>query len=175
MEKIKNNPEKLCSFYVSELHLATMILPYINKKINEKAKIITFLENNIEENIKMLISKLNLKNEKKILNLNWKQNQNINEENISEKLKDLKEGQNIILINGKKEYIENMNKKIEEIMKKISNEIKNKKIKIINCYEVIEFNGDIKEILDMHDKVLNTSGEKNIEEVFEGYIGKRAV
>lgn len=171
MEKIKNNPEKLCSFYVSELHLATMILPYINKEINEKANIITFLEKNIEENIKMLISKLNLKNEEKILNLNWKENKI--EEDIIEKLENMKKCQNIILINGKKEYIEKMNSKIEEIMQQISEE--NKDIKIINCYEVIELNGNIKDVLDKHDKVLNTSGEKNIEEVFEGYIGKSAV
>ena len=43
------------------------------------------------------------------------------------------------------------------------------KIKIINCYEVEDFNINIKEILGKHDKILNTSGEKNIAEVFEGY------
>ena len=42
-------------------------------------------------------------------------------------------------------------------------------IKIINLFEVTEFNNHIMEILDAHDKVLNTSGEKEIEEVFEGY------
>ena len=42
-------------------------------------------------------------------------------------------------------------------------------IKIINLFEVTEFNNHIMEILDAHDKVLNTSGEKQIEEVFEGY------
>ena len=45
----------------------------------------------------------------------------------------------------------------------------NKKIKIVNCYEVTEFNTNIKEILDEHDKILNTSGEKEKGEVFEGY------
>ena len=42
-------------------------------------------------------------------------------------------------------------------------------ITIVNCYEIIEFNGSINEILDSHDKILNTSGEKEIEEVFDEY------
>ena len=58
MEILNNNIEKLCSFYVSDWHLVTMLLPYINKEINENANIITILENNIEENIKTLIKKL---------------------------------------------------------------------------------------------------------------------
>ena len=42
-------------------------------------------------------------------------------------------------------------------------------MKIINCYEIIEFNGSITEILDKHDKILNTSGEKEIKEIFTDY------
>ena len=33
MEILKNNIERLCSFYVSDWHLVTMLLPYINKQI----------------------------------------------------------------------------------------------------------------------------------------------
>ena len=46
------------------------------------------------------------------------------------------------------------------------------KITIINCYEVMQFNNNVKEILDKHDKILNTSGEMEIEKVFEGYVKK---
>ena len=31
MEKLENSPERICGFYVSDWHLVTMILPYINK------------------------------------------------------------------------------------------------------------------------------------------------
>lgn len=31
------------------------------------------------------------------------------------------------------------------------------------------FNDNIKEILDKHGKIFNTSGEHDIEEIFEGY------
>lgn len=49
------------------------------------------------------------------------------------------------------------------------------KIKVINFYEVLEFNYNITEILDEHDKILNTSGEKEINEVFEGYEKKKII
>ena len=77
MESLKMDVEKICSFYVNEWHLVTMVLPYINKEINEKANITTILENDIEENVKTLLAKLNLKNEKTILEINWKANKEI--------------------------------------------------------------------------------------------------
>ena len=177
MENLKKNTEKLCSFYVSEWHLVTMLLPYINQKLNEKANIITILENNIEENIKTLTSKLNLKNEKEILAIDWKETQKIEYSKIVKKLmkfvnqiKDL----NIILINGNKTYIDLVNQNVNQFLEKNTNHFKNKKIKIINCYEVTEFNDSIHEILEGHHKILNTSGEKDIADVFEGYQRKMA-
>ena len=54
--EIKNyHVEKLCGFYVSDWHLATTVLPYINSKIEENTKVITFIENNIENNILILM------------------------------------------------------------------------------------------------------------------------
>ena len=71
--EIKNyHVEKLCGFYVSDWHLATTVLPYINSKIEENTKVITFLENNIEKNIQILMQKLNLKNKNDILKIRWK-------------------------------------------------------------------------------------------------------
>ena len=171
MEILKNNIEKICSFYVSDWHLVTMLLPYINKQINEKANIITILENDIEENIKTLIKRLNLKNEEKILNLNWKKTNGIKYSEIERKLKNLKKEQilNVVFINGKKEYIDMTNKNVEKFLSENKNKYKNINIKIINCFEVSEFNINMQEILYNHDKILNTSGEKEINEVFEGY------
>ena len=90
MEILKNNIEKLCSFYVSDWHLVTMLLPYINKQINEKANVITLLENDIDENIKTLIKKLNLKNEQKILDINWKRTNGMKYSELKNKMKELK-------------------------------------------------------------------------------------
>ena len=60
---------KLCSFYVSDWHLVTMLLPYINKQINEETKIATIIENDIKNNVEVLVKKLNLKNQEKILKI----------------------------------------------------------------------------------------------------------
>lgn len=172
MENFKNSTERLCSFYVSEWHLVTMILPYINKELNEKANITTILENDIEDNIKTLIQKLNLKNEKEILGIDWKSCQEIKYLELSKKFDKLLKNKgttNIIFISGGKEYIDLVNKNIEKWSNKNIERLKGVKLKIINCYEVTEFNSSIKEILDSHDKVLNTAGEKRIEEVFDGY------
>lgn len=162
MEVQKNNLTKLCSFYVSDWHLVTMLLPYINQKINEQAKIATILEKDIEENVVTLVEKLSLKNKEKILSLNWDK-----QEELTSKISELQKNQELIVfVNGSKEFIEKYNKKLIKYFEK--NLIRNE-IKIINCYEVIEFNGSITEILDGHDKILNTSGEKEIKEVFIDY------
>lgn len=195
MKKENKKIERLCSFYVSNWHLVTMLLPYINKKIEKNTKIITILENNIEENIKKLLERLNLKNEEKILKINWKNfnsqkyeevseylsEQNKSLENIiindknskdiitNNKNKNVKDV--IILVNGSKENIEINNQNIQKWLKKE----KINKAKIINFFEVTEFNNKISEILDNHDKVFNTSGEREISEVFEGYEKEKKV
>lgn len=65
--------EKSCSFYVSDFHLEMMLLPYINKKIDSKENVEILTEKNLEETLKILVSKTNLKeeNKEKILNLGW--------------------------------------------------------------------------------------------------------
>lgn len=164
-----SNYSKLCSFYISDWHLVTMLLPYINKKINEQIEIATILEKDIKENVNTLVEKLNLKNKEKILNLEWNK-KDIRENNIIKNLLSNTNNEKIIIVNGNKEYIEKVNLKLEEYIN--GRNIKSK-IKIINCYEIVEFDGSITEILDKHDKVLNTSGEKEIEEIFEDYERKK--
>lgn len=162
--------EKLCGFYVSNWHLATTILPYINSKIDKKSKVITILENNIEENIKILMNKLNLKNKNKILNINWKNTNNNKYSYIKNILNNeiQKDTENIIFISGNKNYIEIVHNNVNKFLKNFIN----KNIKIIDFYEVTEFNSNIVNILDGHDKILNTSGEKEISDVFDGYNEK---
>ncbi len=171
MNNQKNRVTKLCSFYVSEWHLVTMLLPYINKKINEEVEIATILENDVENNVKTLVEKLNLKNSEKILEINWKNKSSKIEEIIENSI-----GKEIlIIVNGNKEFIDNSNKEISNYLEVNNEKFKNKNIKIVDCYEIVEFNGSIIEILDAHDKILNTSGEKEINEVFEDYNRKEKI
>ena len=71
------------------------------------------------------------------------------------------------LFEVKKEFIDVVNKHIDKWLKK-NTKVK-QEIKIINCYEITDFNYNITEILDSHDRIINTSGEKRIDEVFEDY------
>ena len=48
MEERKKSMELLCSFYVSDWHIVTMILPYINTQINKGVKVATILEKDLE-------------------------------------------------------------------------------------------------------------------------------
>ena len=69
---VENNKiEKICCFYVSDFHLEMILVPYINAHINENIVIIT--ENDFNETVGILVSKMNLKkeNKEKILNLGW--------------------------------------------------------------------------------------------------------
>ena len=157
MNSLNSNVKKICSFYVNDWHLTVMLLPYIKQEVENQKRIITFMEQNLEDNVTILLSKLNLQEDikKQIKAIKWNTNTNLK----------YTEGETTILVSGKKDYIEKVNKSLEKYEKN------NKKqtIKIINCYEVSNFNKNIKEVLDSHDAILNTGGERPIEEVFEGY------
>lgn len=164
------NIKKVCSFCVSDLHLITMLLPYLNKKIKEKEKVVTILEKDLEEQTNLVLSRLTLNEEEKLnlLNINWNRkiiyNFKMIEEEVNKICKNNK-GINVI-INGSKEYIEAVNKKLSEMFSSL--ELQGE-IKVINCYDITKLDEDIKDILKSHDTILNTSGEKQISEVFEGY------
>ena len=140
-----DNIKKICNFYVSDWHLAVMLLPYINKEINKGTKITTVFQNNMKNNIETLVRKLNLKNEKEILQIDW------NTKN------------NSILERYVKENLSGGNEKVIEYIGK--NKTKKNFIKIVDCYEVEQNEEKMYNIIKMHDCVLNTSGEHNIEKI----------
>ena len=160
MSDLNKNTKKVCSFYVSEWHLITMIIPYLREKTNSKANIITIFEKSMKENIETLMEKVVLNNEdkEKILSINW----NKSEEKIENKINIKNENETIVIIAGSKDYIKSKNRIIDEY--------KNKNITVINCFELANFKDDIKDILETHKYVLNTSGEKKVEDVFEMYV-----
>lgn len=166
----KQNIKKVCSFCVSDLHLVTMLLPYLDKKIKENEKFITISENNLEEQIKLVLSRLTLNSESKnnLANINWNTKNLYNYEAMSKEIKKVcKSNNNLsIIVNGSKEYIEVVNGNLNKFFE--NSKIQNS-IKIINCYDITTLDDDIKFILKTHDIILNTSGEKDISEVFVGY------
>ena len=140
-KKIKN----ICNFYVSDYHLEIMLLPYISKKIDNEEKVIIITEKDLRDSLKIVIDRINIEEHKKekIVNLKWN----------SQKLENIIENTNIILI-GSSKFINN---KILELKEK-----KIKNLTIIACYDYNEEKNDIQEIVTKYDEILNTLGINNI-------------
>lgn len=143
----ENKIQKSCCFYASDYHLEMIILPYINKKIDEKAQVTIITEKNLSKTIETVVSKINLSEQRKqeILEIDWKNNKN---NQIGELINTKKEV--AIFVIGSKKYIEKTNKEIDNI-----NKIEN--INIVNCYNFQEVKNNMVEIVDKHKKVINSS------------------
>ncbi len=169
---------RICSFYVSDWHLAAMLLPYIEDSEEREEHLNTILEKNISYNMKEILSRINMSERKKesIINIGWENKKILKYGEIKKYMeKNIKFNKKVtIIVEGKKERIECINKNIDRWIKKSEKKINKKEIRIINCYEVTEFNNDLNEILDKHDKILNTAGIHEIEEMYDGYQRKRA-
>lgn len=156
MNKNQSTKEKSCVFYVSDYHFEMISLPYISKKLEEEKRVIIFTENNLEDTVKTLTLKINLKEDKKqkILNLDWKDN---DENKFSKLEKYINEEKNIeIFIKGSNEYIEKTNKKINEYTEE------NNKTKIIDCYDVGRIDEYLVDIAQKYNNVIGTAGEKSL-------------
>lgn len=152
MNTEENQIEKICSFYVSDYHLEMIMIPYINRKIEEKANIEIITERKLKDTVKEVIKKINLTKQRKkeMLNLSWNNNS-------TKKIKnEASSAEQIIFVVGSTQYIEKINEEIEEI------EAKKAKTKIINCYNIGEIKQNITEIAIKHKKILNTKEEKEI-------------
>lgn len=149
--KLKKYIQKTCCFYASDWHLTVMLLPYINSKVEENSSIYMKCENNIEEKMIVLLNKLDIKNKRNIMNINW--NNKVQEDTNDDNEK-------IYIVSGKNSYIEDTNKIIEQYYKN-----KEVPVKIINCYEITEKNNLNKIIKENgYTQILNTRGENNIAE-----------
>ena len=156
----QTNIKKFCNFYVSDLHLSVMLLPYISKQVNEDVEITTIFEKLEKKNIETILDKLNVKNKEKILNINWFNTNKDTYENRENTIdKSIRNNKKItIIIGGDKKYNYETSKNVTEHLK----DINNSSIKIINCYNINEIGNDIKSIVKEYDGILNTSGEVKI-------------
>lgn len=169
MKKKENQIKKVCSFYVNDWHLTTMMLPYMNRRIRENVTIETMLQNGIEDKVSELIGKMNLSKDSssKILGINWTSNTVLKYSEIKSMIEEaMREEEIDILVNGTTDYIEIINQSIKKVLEETK--IKGKQINIINAYEVTQFE-NINEVLEKHNAILNTSGIQEISDVFEGY------
>ena len=139
------NIKKTCLFCASDYHLEMILLPYIKERM-DSSNIIIFTENNLEESIKVLLTKVNLdENDKeKIKSLNWKKTNDFKFEEIN----NMKDKNINIIINGSSNYIESVNKKIKEVLRR--------DIEIVDCIHVLDSDIEITEISKKYEKILNT-------------------
>lgn len=156
MNKNQETKEKTCTFFASDYHFEMISLPYIEKNLEDNKEIIILTENNLEETIKVLISRTNLEEEKKnkILNIDWKDDDLNKFKKIEKDIKNKKEI--IIFIKGKENYINNINKNIEKWVKN------SEKTKIIDCYDIDEIKEDLTKVTVNYKNILNTTGEKRL-------------
>lgn len=136
--------KKKCLFCASDYHLEMILLPYLKERIDEPNIIIT--ENNLEESINVLLTKVNLdENDKeKIRRLNWKNTDDFKIEEIN----NMKDKNVNIIINGSYNYIELVNKKIKEFVKK--------DVEVVDCIHIGDSDIGITEISKKYEKILNT-------------------
>ena len=147
--------KKTCTFFASDYHFEMISLPYINKKIENREDVVILTENNLEETVKILVEKTNLKeeNRNKILEIDWK-NDDLNKfKKIKNNVKNNKK--TVVFVKGKENYIKNINRNIEKW--NLDN-----KINIIDCYDIEEIGDKMKTIIDKYECILNTKGEKEI-------------
>lgn len=134
--------KKMCCFYASEDHLASILLPYINEKTQENQNVVTILEKNIGKSIKNLRKIMNIPKE------NWKKIEN--SFNNNEKFDE----ETIVIIGGSNEFIE-----------KTKVNFQNSKI-LICCYKFLQDMKYIEKVLEENDNLLTTEGAKPISNLF---------
>lgn len=155
MIKENKSTEKSCLFFASDYHFEMISLPYINNKIKEDKNVIIITENDLENTMEKLISRVNLeeKDKNRILELDWKNDDFSKFKNVKKANEENKE--TVIFIKGKRNYIENVNKNIE-------NWIDNKEINVIDCYDINEIEKSVSDVAKQYNKILSTAGMKNL-------------
>lgn len=132
--------KSFCSFYVSEYHLLTILMPYINEQISNFKNVELILENDMSEHVKKFLKRNEIFNISKIMKLNWKKSKKDGVE--------IKENVDIVIVCGKEGFIEKVNEKVEE----------NINVKeVINCFNIESLNS-LDEVVKEHDFVLRTNG-----------------
>ena len=155
----RETKEKVCTFFVSDYHFEMVSLPYINKKLEENEDVIVLTENNLEETIQVLLSKMNFKEERKnkILSINWKNDDFAKFKEIKRNVE--KQNEFTIFIKGKENYIHNINENIKKWIEE------NSKIKVIDCYDMEDVGSNMDTVMASYKSILSTSGEKEIEKL----------
>ena len=121
--------EKLCLFFASDYHFEMISLPYINESLKKNKDVIIMTENDLDSSVDKVLSSINLSNEEKnnLVKIDWKNDNLVKFKEVKDANKNGKEV--LIFIKGKENYINNMNKNIEN-WTNLDN------VKIVDCYDI---------------------------------------
>lgn len=147
-----NKEEMICSFCVNDYHLAVMLIPYIYEAIEEGRKVLTFLDRDLEEITRRVIS-TNSKFWKKEHILNQIDFKKTRFDRIAEKFENA-QNNDIIIVAGNDEFIERMNRLIINFHTNFT---------IINCFYVSDIAKNENFKISDYAKILNTKGLEKIE------------
>ena len=155
MIKENERKEKMCLFFASDYHFEMISLPYISKNLDKNKKVVMITENNLEETVEKVLERTNLASEQKdkIIKIDWK-NDDLNKFREIKSAKDDNK-ETVIFVKGKENYINNMNKNIE-------NWVNINGVEIINCYDINEVKEDVSSIVKKYNKILSTSGVEKL-------------
>ncbi len=159
----RNESRRAYMFYASDYHFEMIGLLNINKEIKENKKIVILTENNLQESIETVLSKVNLKEDEKnkIKQINWTDKGK--EAELKNAVLNIKENQKLsIYIKGTEKFIKEQNQKIENLIKTNNCEVAYKNISITDCYNFIEISDNSKEIANKYSNKINTEGKKKM-------------
>ena len=142
--------EKLCNFYASKYHLSIILLEYLKEKKSKKYSVITFLQDEIEDELNVLRDKYKYDIDL-TKDVDFKSTKDIYK-------KEIDSSKNIIfIVEGNLNYIKEANEYINSFLEKNSN------AKIVNCYNFSHQKQYMRDIIAKSDKILFTTGEKVID------------
>ena len=151
MMKKNKRKEKICLFFASDYHFEMISLPYINESLKKNKDVVIMTENDLENSVNKVISSINLNEEEKnrLNKIDWKNDELNKFKEVKNADKDGKEL--LIFVKGRENYINNMNKNIE-------NWTNLKNVEIVDCYDINEVQNNAGEIAKQYDNVLFSSG-----------------
>lgn len=135
---------KICLFCASDYHLEMLLIPYIVERI-DNSKFVIITQNNLEETLKTVLSRINIDEEikQKVVDINWnKKGEDILEETLNAF------DEFVIIINGEYEFIKQINNIIDNF--------KTNKISVVDCFHIGDVNVDIQKESQRYKYILNT-------------------
>ena len=138
-------------FFASDYHFEMISLPYINESLKKNKDVVIMTENDLGNSVNKVISSINLNEEEKnrLNKIDWKNDELNKFKEVKNADKDGKEL--LIFVKGRENYINNMNKNIE-------NWTNLKNVEIVDCYDINEVQNNAGEIAKQYDNVLFSSG-----------------